>query len=254
MTMRDIRGRRPALPVLLLLPLLGAPVFAMTSDDYGSPYTSAGEIQAAQKILQGDHYLKAGRYEAGRMDERTIDAVRAFQRSHFIPASGLLDRETIAQLVSHGSAVVAESRTGTGSGARANRGGESTATAPAVARGSEVSRTTVVEGTDSRSLSQGPGHLEGSALPGAPDNCVIAGHRDGPFGRLRAARAGDILELAGQAGGVARYRVLSVEVVGKDDTRALTPSREPRLTLVTCYPFHVLGRAGRRFVVRAALL
>jgi len=146
MTMRDIRGRRPALPVLLLLPLLGAPVFAMTGDDYGSPYTSAGEIQAAQKILQGDHYLKAGRYEAGRMDERTIDAVRAFQRSHFIPDSGLLDRETVAQLVSHGSAVVAESRTGTGSGARANRGGESTATAPAVARGSEVSRTTPGEG------------------------------------------------------------------------------------------------------------
>ena len=114
--------------------------------------------------------------------------------------------------------------------------------------------TVVVEGTDSRSLSLGPGHLEGSALPGAPDNCVIAGHRDGPFGRLRAARAGDVLELAGQAGDVALYRVLSVEVVGKDDTRALAPSREPRLTLVTCYPFHVLGRARRRFVVRAARL
>ena len=53
MTTRDIRGRRLALPVLLLLPLLGAPVSAMTLDDYGSPYTSAGEVQAAQKILQG---------------------------------------------------------------------------------------------------------------------------------------------------------------------------------------------------------
>ena len=114
--------------------------------------------------------------------------------------------------------------------------------------------TVVVEGTDSRSLSLGPGHLEGSALPGAPDNCVIAGHRDGPFGRLREARAGDVLELAGRAGAVARYRVLSVEVVGEDDTRALAPSRDPRLTLVTCYPFHFLGRAPRRFVVRAALL
>jgi len=114
--------------------------------------------------------------------------------------------------------------------------------------------TVVVEGTDSRSLSLGPGHLEGSALPGAPDNCVIAGHRDGPFGRLRAARPGDVLELAGRAGDVARYSVLSVEVVGQDDTRPLDPSREPRLTLVTCYPFYVLGRAGRRFIVRAALL
>jgi len=114
--------------------------------------------------------------------------------------------------------------------------------------------TVVVEGTDSKSLSLGPGHLEGSALPGAPDNCIIAGHRDGPFGRLRTARAGDILEIARHGDAPARYRVESVEVVGKDDTRALAPSREPRLTLVTCYPFHFLGRAGRRFVVRAALL
>jgi len=114
--------------------------------------------------------------------------------------------------------------------------------------------TVVVEGTDPRSLSLGPGHLKGSALPGAPDNCVIAGHRDGPFGRLRAAEPGDILELSGRAGDVARYRVLSVEVVGQDDTRPLEPSGEPRLTLVTCYPFHVLGRASRRFVVRAARL
>jgi len=146
MTTRGIRGRRTPLPVLLLLPLLGAPVFAMTGGDYGAPYTSAGEIQAAQKILQGDHYLKAGRYQAGRMDQGTIDAVRAFQRKHFIPDSGLLDRETVAQLVSHGSALPFESRTVTVSTARANRGEESTAAAPAGARGSEVSRTTPGEG------------------------------------------------------------------------------------------------------------
>ncbi len=114
--------------------------------------------------------------------------------------------------------------------------------------------TVVVEGADSKSLSLGPGHLEGSALPGASDNCIIAGHRDGPFGRLRTARPGDILEIAGHAGAMARYRVESVDVVDKDDTRSLAPSREPRLTLVTCYPFHSLGHAGRRFVVRAALL
>jgi len=146
MKTREIRGTKLPLPVLLLLPLLGAPVFAMTGDDYGSPYTSAGEIQAAQKILQGDHYLTAGRYEAGRMDQGTIDAVRAFQRSHFIPNSGALDRETVAQLVSHGSAVVAESRTGTDSGARTNRREGSTAAAPVGAQGSDGSRTTPGEG------------------------------------------------------------------------------------------------------------
>jgi sortase A len=114
--------------------------------------------------------------------------------------------------------------------------------------------TVVVEGTDAKSLSLGPGHLEGSALPGAPDNCIIAGHRDGPFGRLRTTRPGDILEIAGQAGALTRYRVESVEIVGKDDTWVLAPSREPILTLVTCYPFHYVGHAPKRFVVRAALL
>ena len=118
MKTREIRGTKLPLPVLLLLPLLGAPVSAMTLDDYDSPYTSAGEVQAAQKILQGDHYLKAGRYEAGRMDQNTMDAVRAFQRRHSIPDSGMLDRETVAQLVAHGSSLGAESGTAAGSGAR----------------------------------------------------------------------------------------------------------------------------------------
>ena len=114
--------------------------------------------------------------------------------------------------------------------------------------------TVVVEGTDWRSLSLGPGHLEGSALPGAPDNCVIAGHRDGPFGRLRSVRRGDIVEVSGSARPVARYRVESTDVVDRDDTRAIAPSGESRLTLVTCYPFNFVGPAPRRFVVRAALL
>jgi len=114
--------------------------------------------------------------------------------------------------------------------------------------------TVVVEGADWRSLSLGPGHLEGSALPGARDNCVIAGHRDGPFGRLRRVERGDVVEIADPSRRVARYRVESVDVVDKDDTRPIAPSRESRLTLVTCYPFDYVGPAPRRFVVRAALL
>jgi sortase A len=112
----------------------------------------------------------------------------------------------------------------------------------------------VVEGTDPGSLLLGPGHLEGSALPGEPDNCIIAGHRDGSFGRLRSVRQGDVVELATGAGRTARYSVRSVEIVDKDDTRALARTDGPLLTLVTCYPFHYIGRAPRRFIVRAVLL
>src|SRR5262249_43100534 len=83
--------------------------------------------------------------------------------------------------------------------------------------------TTVVEGTDRASLTLGPGHMEGSGLPGQPDNCIIAGHRDGPFGRLRSARQGDVVEIS-RGGSVARYRVDSVRIFPKDDARALAPT------------------------------
>lgn len=111
----------------------------------------------------------------------------------------------------------------------------------------------VAEGTDPRTLSLGPGHLEGSALPGQPDNCIIAGHRDGPFRRLGGAHPGDRVEITDVAG-LKRYRVDSVEVIDKHDTRVLDPSSTPLLTLVTCYPFHYVGYAPQRFIVRATLL
>ena len=111
----------------------------------------------------------------------------------------------------------------------------------------------IVEGTDAKSLRLGPGHLEGSALPGEPDNCIIAGHRDGPFRRLGSARPGDIVEIADRAR-VSRYRVESIETVPKDDLRPLSPSSEPVLTLITCFPFRYVGKAPNRFIVRASLL
>lgn len=110
----------------------------------------------------------------------------------------------------------------------------------------------VAEGTDPRTLRLGPGHMQGSALPGEPDNCIIAGHRDGVFGRLGGVKAGDRVLLE-NAAGASRYRVVDVEVVDKDDARLLNPSRDPQLTLVTCYPFHYIGHAPKRFVVRAEL-
>ncbi len=111
----------------------------------------------------------------------------------------------------------------------------------------------VTEGTDPVSLRLGPGHMPGSALPGEADNCIIAGHRDGAFQRLVAVRAGDVVEIEGPLG-VSRYRVWDVEVVKKDDTRPLAPSRRAELTLVTCYPIHYVGPAPRRLVVRGELV
>jgi len=103
--------RQPrAWPGLLLAGLLSllcpsVPAFAQAGD-YGGPlYTSAGQVEVAQRVLRYENLLRPGRYTAGRMDYATVEALRAFQRKHSIPDSGRLDHETMAQLMSHASAV-----------------------------------------------------------------------------------------------------------------------------------------------------
>ncbi len=149
------------------------------------------------------------------------------------------------------SAARVPAATGAGAPDRPPRRGEAIARLRVARLGIE---TVIVEGTDPRSLSLGPGHLEGSGPPGGRDNCVIAGHRDGPFARLREALPGDVVEIAGRESATARYRIESVAIVGRNETRVLEPSPTPLLTLVTCYPFDFIGRAQQRFVVRAVLL
>jgi len=109
----------------------------------------------------------------------------------------------------------------------------------------------VLHGSDARTLRRGPGHLEHSALPGEPGNIVIAGHRDSFFWPLRNIERGDDIFLDAPQGRF-HYRVTSVRVVSPRDVRALAPTSEAMLTLITCYPFWVLGNAPDRFVVRAA--
>lgn len=109
----------------------------------------------------------------------------------------------------------------------------------------------VVEGTDAADLRRGPGHMTGTAMPGEPGNCVIAGHRDTHFRVLRNIRVGDSVILESH-GGRFVYRVSRAQVVSPKNTGALQPT--PRtLHLITCYPFYYVGSAPKRFVVEARL-
>jgi sortase A len=110
----------------------------------------------------------------------------------------------------------------------------------------------VVEGTDDESLKRGPGHLEGSAMPGGGGNCVIAGHRDTHFRVLKDIRDGDEIVLE-RDGRVYHYRVDGSKIVMPTNTQSLLPTRDAVLDLITCYPFYYLGSAPKRFVVHAAL-
>jgi sortase A len=108
----------------------------------------------------------------------------------------------------------------------------------------------VLHGSDARTLRRGPGHLEQTPLPGEPGNIVIAGHRDTFFRPLRWIQVGDSIVLESPRGRF-EYRVASLQVVKSDDLSVLEPSVEDVLTLITCYPFNLVGSAPDRFVARA---
>lgn len=108
----------------------------------------------------------------------------------------------------------------------------------------------VLHGSDAQTLRRGPGHLEHTALPGDSGNVVIAGHRDSFFRPLRNIQPGDDIFLETPERRF-HYRVTSLRVVTPHDLSVLEPTDDATLTLITCYPFWVLGNAPDRFVVRA---
>ncbi len=103
---------------------------------------------------------------------------------------------------------------------------------------------------DDVSLDRAVSYVHGTALPGRHGNVGIAGHRDGYFRPLERARAGDIVRLVAPDG-VQTYRVAKTMVLDPADVRVLAPTDRDALTLVTCFPFHYVGHAPKRFVVRA---
>ncbi|MGD0567758.1 MAG: class D sortase [Candidatus Sulfotelmatobacter sp.] len=108
----------------------------------------------------------------------------------------------------------------------------------------------VLQGTNSRILRLGAGHIESTPLPGEPGNSGIAGHRDTFFRELKDIRKDDEIQLQ-TATGLLHYEVDWAKVIAPDDVSVLSPSTESALTLVTCYPFYLVGPAPKRFVVRA---
>jgi sortase A len=112
----------------------------------------------------------------------------------------------------------------------------------------------VFAGADDSTLEKGPGHVPGTAMPGQDggyENCVITAHRDSHFRRLGWLRKGHTIELETPSSGVRRYRVVSREIVTPKTVRVLAPTKKPRLTLITCYPFTYIGPAPKRLIIVA---
>ena len=108
----------------------------------------------------------------------------------------------------------------------------------------------VAEGTDAGLLRRAVGHIPATALPGRPGNVGLAGHRDTFFRGLGNVREDDLIRFV-TLRGTYTYRVQWGAVVAPHRVDVLDSTATPALTLVTCYPFHAVGSAPERFVVRA---
>jgi len=109
----------------------------------------------------------------------------------------------------------------------------------------------IVDGVGEAQLEQGPGHYQGTALPGEPGNVAIAGHRTTyahPFYNLDALAPGDnVYILTNQ--GLFEYTVTGSQVVAPTDVAVLgTVPGKNTLTLTTCNPRY---SAATRLVVTA---
>lgn len=108
----------------------------------------------------------------------------------------------------------------------------------------------VFEGDDDGILSQGAGHIPGTALAPAGGNIGIAAHRDTYFRPLRNIRKDDQIVLKTPEG-VLRFSVTGTEIVRPSNVGVLAAAAGRDLTLVTCYPFFFVGNAPERFIVHA---
>ena len=110
----------------------------------------------------------------------------------------------------------------------------------------------VHEGTEELVLNRAVGSIAGTARPGDAGNIGIAGHRDGFFRGLKELEPGDAIEIVTLAR-TDTYLVDKISIVDPADVHVLNPSPVPAVTLVTCYPFYHVGKAPRRYIVRATL-
>ncbi|OYD06584.1 class D sortase [Paludifilum halophilum] len=111
----------------------------------------------------------------------------------------------------------------------------------------------LIEGIADPQLSQGVGHYPDTAFPGETGHSVLAGHRETTFKRIGEMKKGDLLIIK-NGEGTFTYKVRKMWVTDKNDRTVIVPKDKPVLSLITCYPFDMIGRAPERYIVQADLV
>ena len=111
----------------------------------------------------------------------------------------------------------------------------------------------VIEGASRKDLSEGPGHMKETAIPGEAGNAVITAHRDTFFRHIYELAKGDQIQVR-RNGRVFTYEVTGKRIVEPDDVSVLKQTADPQLTLITCYPTYYIGPAPQRLVIFSKLV
>ena len=116
------------------------------------------------------------------------------------------------------------------------------------------------EGVDLSILKDGPGHYEGTPMPGQPGNAAIAGHRTtygAPFNRVDEMKSGDEIIITYVTGAEFTYTYRSTEIVSPDRVDILQNQdseddgeTDNMLTLIACHPEY---SARERIIIFARL-
>jgi len=110
----------------------------------------------------------------------------------------------------------------------------------------------VLAGASGRTIAFGPGHMDGTPMPGAPGLSVISAHRDTHFRFLRDLAPGQAIVLTDAKKTAHRFRVTEARVVDSETAALAVADDTPRLALVTCYPFGTIRPGGPlRYIVFA---
>jgi len=111
----------------------------------------------------------------------------------------------------------------------------------------------LLEGTDTATLQDGPGHYPATAFPGQPGTVAVAGHRTtylAPFRDLDRLDAGDEVTIEMPYADFT-YRFEKVEIVEPSETRVVRDVGYDRLVLTACNPIY---SAAERIVVTSRLV
>lgn len=105
-------------------------------------------------------------------------------------------------------------------------------------------------GSTGTSLAFGPGHMDGTALPGAPGTKVFSGHRDTHFRFLQYVAHGEIFRIQQADGRWQHYRVDDIRIVDTHQEPLTVDHSSDEVRLITCYPFNSpLPDPSERYVV-----